>query len=214
MRVIGCRNGALGRIGPLGPTWSRGRLTWPRGYGTANTTRARPQGRAHRLRYRPVFDRHRKRSASDRAGLEARGADVHPLVSAFNHNAHALDVRVPPPVGLLLRPGDVVSETGALAADVTDSSHWEISLFGVGATRTPTQSMGSRVPGELKGLPWELDKLIRSSDQNPNPMRWAAPAAIGRCPSSRTTWERPHAPGSENHPHTTMMAGTIMGRRR
>ena len=55
MRVIGCRNGALGRIGPLGPTWSRGRLTWPRGYGTANTTRARPQGRAHRLRYRPVL---------------------------------------------------------------------------------------------------------------------------------------------------------------
>ena len=213
MRVIECRNGALGRIGPWGPPDPRpahlATRLWHRKHDESPST-----GTGSSTEVPTSVDRYRKRSASDSAGLEARGADVHPLVSAFNHNAHALDVRVPPPVGLLLRPGDVVSETGALAADVTDSSHWEISLFGVGATRTPTQSMGSRVPGDLKGFPWELDKLIRSSDQNPNPMRWAAPAAIGRCPSSRAPSGSARTSQSRNYPHTTMMAGTIMGRRR
>jgi len=115
------------------------------------------------------FQRRTQCSAADSASLEARRAHVHALVRAVLDDTDALDVRAPPAIGLLLRPGDVVSETGALGADVTDSSHWEISLFGVGVTRTPTQSMGSRVPGELKGFPWELDKPTWSSGQNPNP---------------------------------------------
>ena len=36
---------------------------------------------------------------------------------------HPLDVRVPAPIGLLLRPRDVVPEAGALTANFADGSH-------------------------------------------------------------------------------------------
>src|SRR4029453_4388381 len=37
---------------------------------------------------------------------------------------HALEVGVPAPIGLLLRPGDIVAESGPLAAYVAYRSHW------------------------------------------------------------------------------------------
>src|SRR4029453_6701197 len=72
-------------------------------------------------RYRALLG---ARSAGDFASLEAGGADVEPLRTSGDDGAHALDVRVPAPVGLLLGPGDVVAESGPLAAYVTYRSHW------------------------------------------------------------------------------------------
>ena len=82
----------------------------------------------------------------------------------------ALNIRAPPAIGLLLRPGDVVSETGALGADVTHSSHWEISCSGSSATRTRRNRW-------VRGFLRELDKPIRLSARNPNRIQGAGDRA-------------------------------------
>ena len=113
--------------------------------------------------YRPIttknppyggFHRQTRRSAADSTSLEARSAHVHALMRAVLDDTDALNVRAPPAIGLLLRPGDVVSETGALSADVTHSSHWEISCSGSSARRTRRNRW-------VRGFLQELDKTIR-----------------------------------------------------
>src|SRR5690606_3382422 len=61
--------------------------------------------------------------ALDLAGLEARGADVHPLRGAVHVGAHALDVRVPPTARPHVVVRDRLAEAGLLAADVAGGSH-------------------------------------------------------------------------------------------
>jgi hypothetical protein len=61
---------------------------------------------------------------SNLAGLDAGGADVQALGAARDSGPHALDIRIPASIGLLLRPGHVVAEARSFPADVTYGSHW------------------------------------------------------------------------------------------
>src|SRR5688572_16963145 len=59
----------------------------------------------------------------DLAGLEAAGADVHPLRGAVDDRPDPLDVRVPPPVGAHVRMADALPEGRVLAAHLADRCH-------------------------------------------------------------------------------------------
>ena len=61
--------------------------------------------------------------AGDLASLDTRGAHVHPAATTVDCGPHRLDVRVPPALGLGLRPRHVVAEAWLLATDVTHASH-------------------------------------------------------------------------------------------
>src|SRR6266540_7391371 len=63
------------------------------------------------------------RSAGDLARLQAGGADVHALRRLADQHPDALDVRVEAPLGTTVRVRHVVSELGALVANVTNGSH-------------------------------------------------------------------------------------------
>jgi hypothetical protein len=98
-----------------------------------------------------------RRSAGYFAGLDARGADVEPLGAAGHSRVYPLDVRVPAAVGLLLRPGHVVAESGPLAAYVTYRSHWSRSQNRSIQMRCPMWATGKEYPtdpstGQLLGM--------------------------------------------------------------
>jgi hypothetical protein len=95
-----------------------------------------------------VNNRHSSvRSAGDLASLDAGSADVEPLRAPSDDGAYALDVRVPAPVGLLLGPGDVVAESGPLAAYVTYRSHWSsLPKSGRYRYRCPLWATGKEYP--------------------------------------------------------------------
>jgi hypothetical protein len=89
---------------------------------------------------------HQVRSAGYLAGLDARGADIESLGAAGHGRAYPLNVRVPTPVGLLLRPGHVVAESGLLAAYVTYRSHWSSLPNQVITGEMPDVGNRKRVP--------------------------------------------------------------------
>jgi hypothetical protein len=62
--------------------------------------------------------------SSDLAGLDAGGTHIQALGAAGDNGPDTLDIRIPAPIGLLLRPGHVVAEARSLSADVTHGSHW------------------------------------------------------------------------------------------
>jgi len=75
--------------------------------------------------------------AGDLAGLDARGAHVHPLGGGTDLGPHPLDVGVPAPLGASVRVGDVVPETGTLAADIAGGSHGALLEFQPGEPQLP-----------------------------------------------------------------------------
>ena len=93
------------------------------------------------------------RSADYFAGLDARRADVEPLGAACHDGAYPLDIRVPAPVGLLLRPGHVVAESGPLAAYVTYRCHWSFSQLRSIQVSMPDVDNRKRVPDRYQRRP-------------------------------------------------------------
>ena len=77
--------------------------------------------------WRTDGDGRRKRAGqparTTRAGLDALRAGVHVLRRAVDRGADALDVRVPAPVGALVRERDPLAEPGTLPTDVADGCH-------------------------------------------------------------------------------------------
>src|SRR5207302_8894689 len=63
------------------------------------------------------------RRLGDPVGLEAPRADAQPPRGPVHYGPHALQVRIPAPVRLVVRVADVVPCDGALATNLTNSSH-------------------------------------------------------------------------------------------
>jgi hypothetical protein len=119
------------------------------------------------------------RSAGYFAGFDAGGADVQPLGRTGHDRMHALDVGVPAPIGLLLRPGDVAAESGPLAAYVAYRSHWnplpklksiQISCPNLGNRKRVPDKVQHRPIAATCGLGWA----------GVSPARGAGAHAVGR----------------------------------
>src|SRR6056297_4235534 len=82
----------------------------------------------------------RKSRAGDFARLDARGAHIHALGGCADLGPHPLDIGVPAPLGAPMRVGDVVPETGTLAADIAGGSHGALLDF---------QPRGHELPGSI-----------------------------------------------------------------
>ena len=65
----------------------------------------------------------------DLAGFQARRANVNALARPAGLGAHALDIRIPTALGSPVRVGNVVAETGTLAANFTRSCHVDLSVL-------------------------------------------------------------------------------------
>ena len=61
--------------------------------------------------------------AGDFAGLDAGGASVDLLRGAIDHRAYRLDIGIPATLGPPMGVGDVMTETGSLAANIALRSH-------------------------------------------------------------------------------------------
>ena len=64
----------------------------------------------------------------DLAGLDASGADVHPLGSTTDLDTNALDIGIPATLGTTVRVAQAHAEDGFLIAYVADGGHCCLSL--------------------------------------------------------------------------------------
>src|SRR3989454_762975 len=105
------------------PSWAIARATAPRWLGSncwARDRRAGESGWSSKGDPGSPFSLGR---FGDAVRLETAGADPQPARGAVHHRAHALEVGIPAPVRLIVRVADVVPRDGALATDLTHTSH-------------------------------------------------------------------------------------------
>src|SRR5688572_31282417 len=85
----------------------------------------------------------------DLSGLDAARADVQALRRAVDHDADALDVRVPPALGAAVRVADVHAEAGVLPADLANRCHDQVPrvhrALAIGRSAGPGEGTGAPV---------------------------------------------------------------------
>jgi hypothetical protein len=92
---------------------------------------------------------------------------------------HPLDVWVPAPIGLLLGPGDVVAESGPLAAYVAYRSHWNPLQKYVDIDDVPELGNRKRVPHKVQRRPIAVIWIsVLACHRTPQGFKGVAPLAI------------------------------------
>jgi uncharacterized protein len=93
---------------------------------------------------------------------------------------HPLDVWVPAPIGLLLGPGDVVAESGPLAAYVAYRSHWNPLPKYVDTDGVPELGNRKRVPDKVQRRPIAVIWInVLACDRTPQEFKGSPPLPYG-----------------------------------
>lgn len=104
--------------------------------------------------------------ASDLAGLDTARAGVDPLRRAIHDSTNALDVRIPPTIGSVVRMGNLFAEERLLPTDVTDGCHRPEMVAGALGSRAFRQSFQVTLE-EIRGqrpFPVGHDRTISAVD--------------------------------------------------